>query len=268
LAIIGPALKPGAVVVDCGPLKLPAIRYAEKYLRRDDDGAPQAYLVGVTPIISPAHLGDPNDTPAEGDAALFGGGLIVICPTPGAPREAVQLVADLTELLGVRTHFIDPAEHDGMAAAMDNLPPLLQLAYLQSVAGARNWEDARLLGNQAFFLATYRLAAGDPETMAAEIHGNRENVLHRLDTLSDMLDELREALRQDDSAILAEYFQRAMNTHAAWQMARLTNRYGFEPTETDEIRGSFSMNLFPTLGGRGKNDKDKNKQGKPKRAAR
>lgn len=261
LEIIGQALKPGAVVMDTAPLKMPPIRWAEKYFRRGDDKQPDAYIVGVTPIINPEHLGDPTDTPEAAKADLLQNGMMIVSPSPSAPPEAVQLVTDLSELLNIRVHFIDPAEHDGIAAAMESLPLLIQLGLFQSLSQAKSWDDVKMLGNNAFFLATYRLAEERPETLAAHIFHNRENTLRRLDALLEALANLRESLRAEDEIVLAEQFDSAARSYAEWQFARLRNKYGNEPEAPQEVRGSFGLGslFFPRFGGRDKTEQKKKK---------
>src|SRR5258706_2226901 len=60
-SIIGPVLKPGAVVIDLSPLKLPSIAWARQYFRKDNDGKPEAYVIGVTPLINADYLQDPRE---------------------------------------------------------------------------------------------------------------------------------------------------------------------------------------------------------------
>jgi prephenate dehydrogenase len=257
LEIIGPAVKPGAVIMDTSPLKLPSIAWAAGSLRRDEEGSPQAYLVGVTPVINPEYLGDPSDDPDTARADLFKEGLMVVSPVADCPPEAVRLISDLSELMGIKLHFVDPAEHDGIVAGMDGLPLLLQLALFQSLKRAGSWDDARQLSNTPFFLATYRLAEGEPEALANLIHLNRENTVRRLDALIETLADLRNVLLNPDQETLAEHFDEAMKAYVEWQAARLTNRWRAEPSASGEPIRGFSLlgGLFPSLTGKKKTKK-------------
>ena len=55
-AQFGPALKPGAVVLDLSDLKEPVIALARKHFPANERGASLAYIVGVTPIVSASGL--------------------------------------------------------------------------------------------------------------------------------------------------------------------------------------------------------------------
>lgn len=258
MEIIGPVLKSGAVVMDASPLKRPSLDWARKFFRRDANQQPDAYLVGVTPIINPEYLGDPTDDPANARADLFQKGTMILSPAPDCPPEAVQLVSDLTDLLGVKVHFLDPEEHDGMIAAMENLPTLLQLGLFESLTRASSWSDMQWLSNPAFFLATYQLSDAEAESLALTLHRNSANLVRRLDALIESLTNLRSTLREADEIPLAEHFNTAINQYAEWEGQRLANRWRSEPAATDEMRSGFSLmgGLFPTFGGRGKK-KDK-----------
>ena len=251
MAVVGPALKPGAVVMDAAPLKLPSIAWAEEHFRRDEEGSLAAYLVGVVPILSPAHVGESTEATEAAKADLFDDGLMIVSPAPSCPPEAVRLIADLSQLLGIKLHFVDPAEYDGMAAGMEGLPILMQLALFQSLSRSRSWVDMQWLGNTSFFLATYHLMERRPEALAKRLHHNRDSVLRRLDALLDSLGELREVLASGEEEVLAEHFDSAMQEFARWQTARIENRYSTEPPPVQDVRPAVSLlggfgNLMPS----------------------
>ena len=262
LALIGGALKAGAVVVDNAPLKMPSLAWAERYLLRDSDGDQQAYLVGITPILNPSYLSLPDESPESGRADLFEDGVMIISPAPNCPPDAVQLVSDLSELLGVKVHFTDPAEHDSIAAGMEGLPLLLQLALFKTLHDSPTWNDAQWFGNPSFVLATYRLIESDPEALGALLYRNRQNLTHRLDALMEQLARLREMLQVEDELLIGELFQTAMNDYAEWHAARLRNKFSTEPDVSDAAdQARSSLSLFgafvPNFRPRGKEKKSR-----------
>ncbi|MCC7209755.1 MAG: prephenate dehydrogenase/arogenate dehydrogenase family protein, partial [Anaerolineae bacterium] len=64
LSIIGPALRPGAVVMDTSPLKSPSLAWAQKHFPHDAGGQLTAYLVGAAPIVNPLYMGESADESA------------------------------------------------------------------------------------------------------------------------------------------------------------------------------------------------------------
>jgi prephenate dehydrogenase len=261
-SIIGPALKAGAVVIDTSPLKLAAIDQAKKHFRRNKDGEYEAYLVGVTPILNPEHLEGLRGDTESARADLFDNGQIIISPASDAPEEAVQLIADLAGLLNVRAHFVDPAEHDGLVAAMEQVPALLQLAFFRSLNTSKAWGDLQRMGNPRFSLATYLLAQEAPEDLAQPIVRNRDNVVRALETLIGALDEIRDVLVSGDELTLEQAFTDASRRYERWQAARRKNNWGdqVEPPALPStgLMGSLGSMLNP-FGKKKSKDDDKQK---------
>src|SRR5260221_9991349 len=61
--------------------------------------------------------------------------ILVLSPAVNCPPEAIKFVSELAALLGLKLHFTDPAEHDGIIASMESLPLLMQLALFQTANG-------------------------------------------------------------------------------------------------------------------------------------
>lgn len=259
-SIIGPALKPGAVVMDTSPLKLVSIDWAKKHFRRNEDGQYESYLVGVTPIVNPAYLNDPRRETEAASADLFDNGQFVVSPAPDCPQEAVQLIAELTDLLKIKAHFVDPAEHDGLIAGMEGLPILLQFALFRSLSGSKAWGDLQRLGNADFALATRRLMDGTPEDMSAPLTLNRDNTIRALENLIGILDEIRDLLLAGDDDMVIQAFTDAMERYERWQKARRTNNWGDQPSvptiRTPGLMGSLGNMLLPFGGKKRSKDGD------------
>ncbi|MEP7287719.1 MAG: prephenate dehydrogenase [Chloroflexota bacterium] len=244
LEVIGPELKPGAVVIDFSPLKLPSIAWAQQYFRKGK-GAAEAYLVGVTPLINPDYLNDPREGIEAARADMFDRGSLIVSPAPTCPEEAVQLAAELTTLLGLKVHFTDPAEHDGIVAAMENLPVLLHMALFRSVSGSPAWNDLQRLGNPLFALATYRLGTDKPEDVAAFVEHNRKNTIRVLEAMTTTLTEITDLLRDADAETIAEAFAASSEQYQRWQTTRAKNKWD----EADELPRIQSPGLLGSFGG-------------------
>lgn len=252
LQLIGDSLKPGAVVMDASPLKMPSIQWAQSHFRANAEGEPEAYLVGVHLLVNADHLADHRDTLDAARADLFNGGLMIIAPAASCPQEAVQLVADVATLLGIKQHFADPVEHDGILTAMESLPLLLQLALFRSLSSSKSWEDLRWMGNTAFYLGTYQLGQGDAEALGKQLYQSRDSLLRRLDDTLDTLTELRDVLRSGDELAIGEAFDRSMTAYSKWERTRRSNEWLPMPETPVPTEG---MRLLGGLFGR----KDKKK---------
>lgn len=111
----------------------------------------------------------------------------VFCLASGATTnpDALQLAADFAESTGAQPLFVDPDEHDGIAAAVDSLPRMFGAALMHMAAGSPGWTEAQRMAGAAFARTTQfdRSAQG----LYAELMANRANVLQRLDQLSSAL---------------------------------------------------------------------------------
>jgi prephenate dehydrogenase len=193
-ARMGPELKPGAVVLDTAQLKQPVIQWAASYFPTNDQGAPLAYLVGITPVININGLysGDLSVEAARAD--LFDEAEFIITPDIKCPSEAIQLAEDFTRLMGGRPRFMDPIEHDGLAAATEQLPTLLGTALFYALQQSEGWMELRRMVNPTLALAMQALRHMSREDLFALFIHNRENLARHLEGLIGMLDQVRDAL--------------------------------------------------------------------------
>lgn len=191
---LGPALKPGAVVLDLSLLKQPVIDLAAKHFRTNEQGSPVAYLVGVTPVINASGLysGDLSAEAARAD--LFDEAEFLIAPDIKCPAEAIALAEDVIRLLGGKPRFMDPVEHDGLIAATEGLPALLGAALFYMLSRSEGWRELRRMVNPALALAMQNLRYQSRQDLFALFTQNRENIQRHLESLIGTLDQVRDAL--------------------------------------------------------------------------
>jgi len=181
LAAIAPDLRAGCVVAALGPLLGPPLAWAESRL------AETAYFVAVHPSLNPAHLHTGEVGLAAARADLFERGLWAMAPALNCPPEALKLVADVAHLAGASAYHMDPAEHDGLAAASEGLPALFAAALLRAASASPGWEETRKIADRALATASAALADADPVALAL----NRDNLLRYLDLAQAELTALR-----------------------------------------------------------------------------
>jgi prephenate dehydrogenase len=226
LEAIGPHLRPGCVVVDTAAVKRPVLAWAAEHL------PDSVFFVGGNPILGPASDGLGGLAEARSD--LFQGGLFCIVPSPAANENAVELVVGLVQVLGAKPLFLDVAEHDGLVAAVDHLPALLDLALMEMVVGQPTWRELRKMAGPSFELGT-GLVSTDPAIYAGLCQSNRDNVLRWIDAFSNALDSVRGALVEDEPDVLAERFLAALVERQKWLADRSTGLWQEGPrTEMPE----------------------------------
>lgn len=216
---IGEVLKVGAVVIDLSPLKLPSLQWAQKSLK------PDAHMVGMTPVINPQYLFDGLDDTPHARADLFDKGCMMLMPSPKCIREAVELASDFSGLLGAEVRFMDPGEHDGLAAATDGLPGLVGVAAYTMLSRNPGWGDLQRMTNPSFGRLTRPLFDMHPDDLRDSWLNNRDNLVHYLDDLTEMLQSLRSSLASGDRDAIEALLGSASEDYSRWINRRHNNRW-------------------------------------------
>ncbi|MBZ0279824.1 MAG: prephenate dehydrogenase/arogenate dehydrogenase family protein [Anaerolineae bacterium] len=232
---IGAELRAGAVVLDVSPLKQPSLEWAAKYLPKE------VHMVGISPILNPAYLFDGLDDTLHAKADLFDNGNMLLMPTATCIKDAVELAADFSTLLGATPHFFDPVEHDSLMALIEGLPALLGVASFYATSKSPGWHDAQRLTNPAFGRLTRSLYDTHPDDLRDTWLNNRENLVRRLDDLLLSLKSFRDTLARNDQAALEAALVETSDTYSQWVNRRHNARWDDE--SKDESQGLTLGNM-------------------------
>jgi prephenate dehydrogenase len=223
---LAPSLRPGAVIMDFSPLKLPSIQWAEKYLSKEH------YLVGMTPVINPAYFFDASDETEKASVDYFDQGTMLLMPSANCAREAVELAADFSKVLGALPHFLDPAEHDGLVAGTEAIPALLGVAAFYMMSKSRGWEDMQRATNPNFAWLTHHLRDQHPDDLRDLLLNNRQNITRYVDEMIEALQGVRSVLQDNDRAALETLLINSAETYQAWLNRRYSGRWEGSETRT------------------------------------
>jgi prephenate dehydrogenase len=232
LTAIATELREGCVVTDTASLKVPVLSWARESLPAT------VHFVGGHPVVRTLKRGYGRVAPkgeagaAEPSADLFAGALYCLTPATNAPPSALQRVSDLAEAIGARPYYMDAAEHDGLIAAVEQVPLLMGLALLDVARSSPAHREVARLSN-ADFDRVIEALAGDAQQLSEICTLNGNNVVRWLDSLLSRLTTLREAAAHQDSESLQEAFARALEARVAWARSEI------ESGETDY--SDFSM---------------------------
>jgi prephenate dehydrogenase len=240
---IAPALKAGAVVLDMSPLVLPSMDWAKQSLK------PEQHMAALHPILNPAYLFDGRDDLDHAAEDLFDRGAMLIMPSPTCAKEAVELAADFSEILGAQPRFVDPYEHDGWIAAMEGLPALLAAASFYMLRATEGWDDAQRAGNPNFGRLTHHLADTHPDDLRDMLLNNRENMIRQIDSLTDVLGALRAAFAANDRAAIEEALISSRDAYAYWLDRRERGEWDDSPGKNAPQYNAGEMMMAGMLGG-------------------
>ena len=250
--IIGKGLRPGAVLLDASPLKLPSQEWAAKYMNEE------AHMVGVAPIVNPKYLFDGTDDAEHAAADMFDKGSFMLMANAKSEKDAVELASDFGELLGMTPLFGDPVEYDVWAAASEGLPAVLGLAAFYTLHRRDGWNDVRKVGNPAFGRLTHQLYDQNPDDLRDLMVNNRENLIRQIDATTETLGILRRLLAENDRMALEEVLIQSAETYVTWVLHRQDGQWDkLESTASTSKSEMLMSGLFGTyLSKRMRREKD------------
>lgn len=219
---IADALRPGVVVMDFSPLKMPSIEWGKEYLSEE------AHMVGMSPVVNPRYLYDGLDDTEHAAEDFFDKGSMLLMPAPNCIREAVELASDFSTLLGSTVHFADPMEYDTLAAATQGLPALLGVTTFYTLSRNAGWNDLQRVTNPPFGRLTHTLFDTHPDDLRDLWLNNRDSTVHYLDTLMDTLQQMRDALARNDQATVESVLAETSDKYSAWINRRHNNKWDQE----------------------------------------
>jgi prephenate dehydrogenase len=201
------------------------------------------HFVGGNPILRGGAEGYGLDAASS---ELFVGGLFCLTPPAEAEPAAVKLAADLVTVLGARPFFLDAAEHDGLASAVEHLPGLLSLALVDLMVSQPTWREMRKLAGRAFAAAT-SLPTDDETAYRTLLEHSRDNLVRWLDAYVERLQGLRQLLDEDDLGALEEVYRTAVGRRGRWLEARAKGDWGDQPDMELPERPSIMEGLLGTF---------------------
>ncbi len=174
---MAPALKAGAIVTDVGSTKRSAVNLAQKFL------PPTVNFVGSHPMAGSEKRGV-----EFARADLFEGSVCITTPVSQTNPQALEMIENLWQTLGMRVIRLSPDEHDRRVAMVSHLPHAVAAA----LVGIQDDETLELAG-KGFADAT-RIAAGDAVLW-------RDIFLDNADQLRAGIGQLRRQLDQFEALL-------------------------------------------------------------------
>jgi prephenate dehydrogenase len=213
LAIIGPMLKPGGVVMDIGSTKTAICE------------AMAALPDGIQPLGGHPMCGKETSGLAMADPTLYRDRVFALVPLPRTTPETLEVGRALALGIGARPLVIDAAReysgaareysgaarHDRLVAAISHLPFMLASALVEAAAAVAEGDPLAWQLAAGGFYDTSRLAASDPTMMLDILATNRDEVLRALREARGQLDYLARLLEDGDLETLRAAIEAARN---------------------------------------------------------
>lgn len=239
---VGHVARAGAVVLETALLKQPSRAWARQFFPKE------VHWVGATPVINPNYLFEGLDTLENAHETLFDKGSMLLMPGMGCPKEAVELASDFGELLGAKSHFVDPIEHDGLVAAIEALPAVLGVASYAAVYQQDGWQDAQRMVNASFAQLTHHLFDTHPDDLRDLWINNSNNVVRYLDQTLRSLQLLRDLIAREDRNGIETLLADVSGDYEQWVNRRYSGKWQNDPDSANQsIKNDLATNLLGTF---------------------
>ncbi|MFA6958787.1 MAG: prephenate dehydrogenase [Thermoanaerobaculia bacterium] len=186
-----------AVVIDTGSTKATVCAALATDPRRGQ-------FVAAHPIA-----GTENSGPLAALAGLFRGKVNIICERERSSARALSVAESLFELLGMRTIFMDAAEHDLHLAYVSHLSHVSSFLLGQTVLDIEKSEENIFDLAGSGFASTVRLAKSSPSMWVPIFEQNAAHLVRALDEYIAHLGAFRRALAERDTDALYAITNRA-----------------------------------------------------------
>ncbi|MGE5548323.1 MAG: prephenate/arogenate dehydrogenase family protein [Solirubrobacterales bacterium] len=195
-SVIGPHLKPGAIVTDVGSVKLAVVRDVTPFLPEG------VHFIPGHPIAGTEHSG-----PESGFAELFENRWCILTPLPGTDAEALAKVTALWTRVGSTVETMDPHHHDKVLAITSHLPHLIAYTIVGTASDLEGHLQQEVIKFSASGFRDFtRIAASDPIMWRDIFLHNKEAVLEVIQRFTEDLTALQRSIRWGEGEVLENKF--------------------------------------------------------------
>ena len=197
-AEIAPYLKPGAVVMDVGSVKVQVIEDVAPHLPE------HVHFIPAHPMAGTEHSG-----PESGFASLFDNRYWFVTPPPGSDPAAVARLSRFIKALGAKAVEMDAAHHDMVVAVTSHTPHLIAYTMVGVADDLQRVTNSEVIQYSAGGFRDFtRIAASDPTMWRDVFLTNKDATLEVLGHFTEELFALQRAIRTGDGEMLHDYFTR------------------------------------------------------------
>ncbi|MBA3944974.1 MAG: prephenate dehydrogenase [Herpetosiphonaceae bacterium] len=195
---IGPAIKPGAIVLDVGGTK-------EQIVSAMNALPTHVQAMGGHPMS-----GKNTSGLEHADAQVFRDKIFILTPTAHTSFTTQAFVEDLVLAIGARPLVLDAVQHDQVVALISHLPRLLPLALIdaaQAAGGSLAWAVAA-----GGFRESTKKATDNVPMWLDVLLTNPHGIVTALRAMQEQLDKLAQQIAAGDEVALRQKLEQAATT--------------------------------------------------------
>ena len=190
-------IRPGSVLIDLGSTKSLLCEAVREHANRQQ-------FVAAHPIAGTEYSG-----PTAALEGLFKGKMNIICEREKSSEAAVATALEIFELLGMKTIFMQPEEHDKHVAYISHLSHVSSFLLGLTVLDVEKDEKNIFTLAGSGFASTVRLAKSSPDMWAPIFEQNAHFLSHALAEYISHLQQFQECLTSKNTEKLYEMMVQA-----------------------------------------------------------
>ena len=206
LASLG--LKEGVLISDAGSTKSAIVNSAE-----ENFAGKSVRFIGGHPMAGSHKTGA-----ASADVNLFENAYYIFTPSSLTTSDTLEEMKSLLSGLHARFIEIDAEEHDKVTSQVSHFPHILASGLMEQTAlYAREHELAGRFAAGGFRDMT-RIAESEPGMWTSILLSNRETIIERIEDFKGRLDEISQAIRDEDEGQIWDFFNQAREQRQAMEI--------------------------------------------------
>ena len=201
-------LKEGVIISDAGSTKSAIVTAAE-----ENFVGKSARFIGGHPMAGSHKTGA-----ASADVNLFENAYYIFTPSSLTTPDTLEEMKSLLSGLHARFIEIDAEEHDKVTSQVSHFPHILASGLMEQTAlYAREHELAGRFAAGGFRDMT-RIAESEPGMWTSILLSNRETIIERIEDFKGRLDEIGQAIKDEDEGQIWDFFNQAREQRQAMEI--------------------------------------------------
>ena len=202
------SLKEGVLISDAGSTKSAIVNAAEENFAEKS-----VRFIGGHPMAGSHKTGA-----ASADVNLFENAYYIFTPSSLTTSDTLEEMKSLLSGLHARFIEIDAEEHDKVTSQVSHFPHILASGLMEQTAlYAREHELAGRFAAGGFRDMT-RIAESEPGMWTSILLSNRETIIERIEDFKGRLDEISQAIRDEDEGQIWDFFNQAREQRQAMEI--------------------------------------------------
>ena len=190
------SLKKGSILTDVGSVKQNIIGLIEKNVPEN-----------ISWISSHPIAGTEESGPETGFSELFENRWCILTPSKKANDKDIKLLETFWKKIGSKVDIMDAKQHDYILSITSHIPHLIAYNVVNTTLSVQDKKESDVIKYSAGGLRDFtRIAASNPIMWRDVFIQNKENTSNMIDNFIANLEDLKEAIKNEDGKKLEDIF--------------------------------------------------------------